>query len=639
MQQVISRAFGIISSKEGRYLFVGGFNTVANYFVSALIYQSLLPHFGFLIVAALVTFVGISISFTTQKILVFRTKGKWWVEYVRSYAVYGSSAVFNTGVMWLLLNRLHLNVWLAQAIVTTIAVVISYFGHTAFTFRERRPGAEPPAGPFRMASAECVLASIVRYCRALVVQCKLIANRALQRLREIPRLNNMSGQTRRLSNAGSYPAVDTIVVEPNSKDEMAQILAGVSNCIPRGAGNSIGDGALNDRLVVSTLGLGRMLSFDEQTGVLYAESGVMLAEIARSVSGSGWFLPTTPGTNQISLGGAIASDVHGKNHHIVGSFSRHVLWIDILTATQGVVRCSENENRELFYATCGGMGLTGIILAAAVTMVQIPSKWIRQIGIKTRSLAETLDACENNSSYTYSVAWIDPHACGNAMGRGYLMCGEFAEGHEVEAQNTRAARHDGQGLQFKIPVYFPVPLLNLSLWTKIINSIYLLKAPGGVSTSIVSADEFFFPLQHMNLKMFGGGHITYQFVLPYGAANEGFTKIFKRIVDSRQGSLISVLKLFGPQPKWHGNLSYPMEGFNLGIDFKVTPDMFTLFRELDAMVIDHGGRHYLTKDVCLSAENFRRAYGKAVEEFLDVKRRWDPQNCFRSLQSMRLELY
>lgn len=420
---------------------------------------------------------------------------------------------------------------------------------------------------------------------------------------------------------------------------MVRALSRVEHCIPRGAGNSIGDGALNDELVISTRGLDRMLSFDEETGVLLAEAGIMLADIASSFSARGWFLPTTPGTNQISLGGAVASDVHGKNHHIVGSFSRHVLWIDMLTAAQGVVRCSRTENQDLFYSTCGGMGLTGIILAVAIKMVRIPSRWIKQIGIKTRSLAETLEACEQYSSYSYSVAWIDPHARGDAMGRGYLMCGEFAQEQDLASINAEAVPKNNIAGNLKIPIYFPVPLLSLSLWTKVINGIYFAKSPKGVSESIVSADSFFFPLQYINLKMFGGGHITYQFVLPYESAKDGFVKIFKKIVDSGQGSLISVLKLFGPQQQWPGNISFPLEGYNLGIDFRVSSDMFELFRELDAMVIDHGGRHYLTKDVSLSPQDLRRGYGKAVDEFLEVKRKWDPYNLFRSLQSMRLELY
>lgn len=444
------------------------------------------------------------------------------------------------------------------------------------------------------------------------------------------------GHSQRLTNAGSYPIIETKVTEPYSRESMSQLLSGVDHCIARGAGNSIGDGALNDALVISTRGLDRMLSFDEQTGVLVAEAGVMLADIATSFAGRGWFLPTTPGTNQITLGGAVASDVHGKNHHVVGSFGQHVPWLDVLTAEEGVVRCSPTLNVDLFHATCGGNGLTGIVLIVAVKMMRTPSNWIKQVGIKTRCLAETLEACEQNANYAYSVAWVDPHARGRAMGRGYLMCGDFASEDAAPRQDSGASGAI-RDPKFRIPIYFPVPTLEQPLWTETINAIYATR--GARTESIVSSHEFFYPIEAMNLKAIGGGHITYQFVLPYEASRDGFVQIFKKIVESGRGSFVSVLKLFGPQKQFPGNISFPMEGYNLGIDFRVCDGMFALFRELDAMVVDHGGRHYLTKDVCLSAENFRRGYGKSVDEFISVKTKWDPKNRFRSLQSMRLKLY
>jgi FAD/FMN-containing dehydrogenase len=450
-------------------------------------------------------------------------------------------------------------------------------------------------------------------------------------------MSQRASQSKRLTNAGGYPVIDTEVAEPHSRACMGHLLSGVDHCIARGAGNSIGDSALNDALVISTRGLDRMLSFDETTGVLVAEAGVMLADIATSFAGRGWFLPTTPGTNQITLGGAVASDVHGKNHHVVGSFCQHVLWLDVLTAEEGVVTCSPTQNPDLFHATCGGNGLTGIALTVAVQMMRIPSNWIRQVGIKTRCLEETLQACEQNANYAYSVAWVDPHARGRAMGRGYLMCGDFAPEDAVAQSQTSGATGPSNDPKFRIPVYFPVPVLEQPIWTETINAIYMTR--GSRIESIVSTSEFFYPLQAMNLKMFGGGHITYQFVLPYAASRDGFVRIFKKIVESGRGSLISVLKLFGPQKRFPGNISFPIEGYNLGIDFRVCDGMFALFRELDAMVVDHGGRHYLTKDVCLSPETLRRGYGKSVDEFIAVKAKWDPKNRFRSLQSMRLELY
>jgi FAD/FMN-containing dehydrogenase len=442
----------------------------------------------------------------------------------------------------------------------------------------------------------------------------------------------------KLTNAGNYPVIDTKMTTLRSQTGAIESVAEVDNCIARGKGNGIGDSALNDSIVFSALGLDKMISFDEEAGILISEAGVILEDISRSFAIRGWFLATTPGTSQISLGGAVAADVHGKNHHIVGSFCNHVIWFDILTASQGVIRCSPEQNSDLFYATCGGFGLTGIILTVAIKMIRVPSLWIKQFGIKTRNLSETLESCRQYSSSTYTVAWVDPHAKGDSMGRGYLMCGDFASNEDLDFKKTilgyKVPRHNP-----KIPLFFPVPLLNSRVWTEIINSIYRVKSLGISNRNTVSMESFFYPLQSMNLKMVGGGHITYQFVLPYSASNEGIKKIFKKIVDSKLGSPISVLKLFGHQKRYSGNISYPIEGFNLGIDFKVSDEMFKLFRELDAMVLDYDGRHYLAKDVSLSPETLRKSYGKSLIEFLEVKAKWDPMNRFRSLQSMRLGLY
>ena len=443
----------------------------------------------------------------------------------------------------------------------------------------------------------------------------------------------------KITNPGGYPIIETKVETLRTRSSAVNLVGQSEHCIARGAGKSIGDGSFNESLILSTLTLDRMIFFDKQLGVFVAEAGVVFADIAKSFAPKGWFLSVTPGTNRITLGGAVAADVHGKNHHVVGSFCNHVLWLDVLTALQGIVRCSPQQNSDLFYATCGGCGLTGIILTVALQMTRVPSMWIKQIGIKTGCLAETLEACEQYSSSTYTVAWIDPRAQGRKMGRGYLMCGDFATSEELDEGRYLPASIKSHTSSFKIPLYFPVPLLDLRVWTEAVNAMYRVKAPGGFKRSIVSIESFFYPLQAIDLRMFGGGHITYQFVLPYSASRDGFFKIYKKIVESNLGSLVSVLKLFGPQKQHPGNISFPMEGYNLGIDFKVSDQMFKLFRELDSMVLDYGGRHYLAKDVCLSPESVRRGYGNSLVEFLNVKAKWDPHNHFRSRQSIRLKLY
>jgi FAD/FMN-containing dehydrogenase len=443
----------------------------------------------------------------------------------------------------------------------------------------------------------------------------------------------------KITNAGNYPIVDTTVVSVKSSNAVHLVLQNADNCIVRGMGNGIGDSAMNQNLVLSALGLDKIISFDQTTGVLVAQSGVTLEDISNAFIPLGWFLATVPGTSKVSLGGAVAADVHGKNHHVAGSFSNHVLWFQMVTADGELSYCSPTSNPDLFHATCGGFGLTGVLVVIAVQMVRIPSGWIKQKGVKTKNLLETLDACERYGSATYTVAWVDPHAAGKSMGRGYLMCGEFAAVDELSDSQILSRPRDGTRNKNTIPLYFPVAMMSFRGFTEAINLMYKLKTPAGFSHSIVDFQSFFYPLQAASLKMVGGGHITYQFVLPYSSARDGLVSIYKKIVDSGLGSLISVLKLFGEQKRSYGNISYPMSGYNLGIDFRVSPSMFRLFRELDAMVHDYGGRHYLAKDVCLTPEGVRRGYGNSLDEFLEVKAKWDPQNRFRSLQSMRLKLY
>ncbi|SFS12407.1 FAD/FMN-containing dehydrogenase [Sphingomonas jatrophae] len=442
----------------------------------------------------------------------------------------------------------------------------------------------------------------------------------------------------RLSNPGNYPFIDTEVVFPASRISAEDAVCAFDNCIARGAGLSISDGALNDAHIVSTRNLNRFVSFDAATGILVAEAGVILADIAAAFVPRGWSLSTVPGTNQITLGGAIASDVHGKNHHTSGSFDRHVLWLDVLTAAQGIVRCSPTQEAELFHATCGGMGLTGLILAGAVQLVRVCGAWIKETGFKTRCLSQTLDLCAELYSYPYLVAWIDPHADGSSMGRGYVMCGEPVDAHAFEGAASRSRASKQGSKSFRVPAFVPVATIDSRVLTQSINMLYTLKGLRGSSGRLICAEAFHSPIQSLDLRLFGGSHVTYQFTVPF-LAHEAFRSIFRRIVDSGLGSLISVLKLFGPQPQHPENISFPQRGYNLGIDFRVSRKMFTLFRELDSIVLDYGGRHYLSKDVCLEPKSVRRGYGDKVENFLAVKRKWDPDNRFRSLQSMRLQLY
>lgn len=443
-----------------------------------------------------------------------------------------------------------------------------------------------------------------------------------------------------VTNWGNYPVMETSMKTPLNEAIVVECVSAGTKAIGRGLGRCYGDSALNDALIISSTRLNHMLEFNSETGILVAEAGVSLAEIVEVFAPRGWFVPVTPGTKFVTLGGAVASDVHGKNHHVSGTFGQHVVFIDIVTAENGLIRCSQEENADLFYATCGGHGLTGFITKVAVRLVRIPSIWIRQRGVKTGNLSEIMDAFEAYAHYSFSVAWIDCLKTGKSMGRSFLMCGEFAQPDELPDIRRPAPFSVPAVRPLNIPLNFPSIALN-SLSVRAFNALYYGKAPSGVSDSLVSYNTFFYPLDavhHWNRIYGKRGFTQYQFVIPKEAGKEGLPKILKRISESGLGSFLAVLKLFGSQKQLNGNISFPTEGYTLALDFPISQRLFSVLDELDHMVLDYGGRHYLTKDVRIAPETLRRGYGKALDAFLEVKARWDPKQKFCSIQSRRLGL-
>ncbi len=422
---------------------------------------------------------------------------------------------------------------------------------------------------------------------------------------------------------GRFPGVEAEVAHPAFLDHVS-----VSEpTIARGLARSYGDSAIGERAVDMTA-LSRVRSFDAETGVLVAEAGFSLDEMLRIFVPRGWFPPVTPGTRFVTLGGAIAADVHGKNHHVHGSFGDHVRGMDILLGDGSVVRASRTEHPELFAATIGGMGLTGIILAAEVQMHAIGSSRIEQVTVKTRSLEETLDAFEEYASTTYSVAWIDCIARGTKLGRSVLTVGEH------EAEGELVSRGPGKlGVPFDLPNFTLNPLT-----MRAFNTVVYGKELKKYAENTVSFESFFYPLDGIrdwNRGYGSRGFVQYQFVLPIAAGREPLAEILSRIAETGLGSTLAVLKVFGA-----GNdspLSFPEPGYTLALDFQAKPKVLALLDELDAMVLHHGGRHYLAKDSRMSAETFRASYPR-WQEFETVRERYGAIGTFRSSQSIRLGL-
>ncbi|MEM0914581.1 MAG: FAD-binding oxidoreductase [Planctomycetota bacterium] len=430
-----------------------------------------------------------------------------------------------------------------------------------------------------------------------------------------------------LSGWGRYPVIEAERRPTRSRGDVAAAMSGGFTGIAHGLGRSYGDTALADQ-VLDTTPMDRLLELDAQSGRLRCQAGASFDDILSVIVPRGWFLPVTPGTKFVTLGGAVAGDVHGKNHHREGCLGDHVERLALMTADGTVVECSPTENAELFDATCGGIGLTGAILDATIRLKPIRSAMIDETTHRAKALDATLELFDQTSDATYSVAWIDCLATGAALGRSLVMTGE----HAPEGPLTP---HTAPRLS--VPIDAPNALLN-PLSVRAFNALYYRRVLGDTRSRRVHYGGFFYPLDGVAgwNRLYGKrGFTQYQFVIDRDAGRDGLRTILRRIADSRRGSFLAVLKEFGPASR--RPLSFPKAGYTLALDFKIDDELFGLLDELDAIVLDHGGRLYLAKDARMSEATFKRSYPR-WDEFVDVCRRHDPRGVFRSRQSDRLGL-
>lgn len=428
---------------------------------------------------------------------------------------------------------------------------------------------------------------------------------------------------------GRHPVIDAEVTYPASRS--AAVAAVASNArhsmIARGMGRSYGDSALAAR-VISSRYLNLLLDFDPASGKVRCGAGVTLAELLEVFVPRGWFLSVTPGTKFVTVGGAISSDAHGKNHHGQGCFSERVERFDIVVASGEVLTCSRGEHPDLFHATCGGMGLTGVILEATLQLMPLKNSYIEQTTVKCANLEEALASFDSCRGSTYSVAWIDCQATGSLTGRSLVMLGEHAASGTLIMPGRRV---------LSVPVDFPGWLLNPHS-IRAFNALYYHRVRAKHSSRRLHYEAFFYPLDSLKdwNRLYGkGGFTQYQFVIPKAAGLAGVSGILRRIAGSGRGSFLAVLKLLGPENANY--LSFPIEGYTLALDFKLQRGLFDLFEELDAMVFDHGGRIYLAKDCRLNAAGFQRGYPR-WEAFQAVRERYGARGKFGSLQSERIGL-
>jgi decaprenylphospho-beta-D-ribofuranose 2-oxidase len=433
----------------------------------------------------------------------------------------------------------------------------------------------------------------------------------------------------RIHGWGRYPIVDADIVLPSSSATVRSAVGERSDdsVIARGLGRSYGDSSLAAH-VINTCHLDLLLGFDGSSGIVRCSAGVSLADLVEVFVPRGWFLPVTPGTKYVTVGGAIASDVHGKNHHLNGCFSEYVEQFDLLLADGSIVSCSRSEHLDLFHASCGGMGLTGIVLEASIRLIPVQSAFIEQTTVKARNLEEVLAHFETHHGATYSVAWIDCLASGEQMGRSLLMLGEHSQ---VGPLVTTSKRH------IAIPVDMPSQLLN-RFSIQLFNTLYYHRIRDRQTLQRVHYESFFYPLDgihHWNRLYGKNGFTQYQFVIPKQAGLEAMSGMLKRILASRRGSFLAVLKVLGKANE--NPVSFPMEGYTLALDFKLDDGLFGFLDELDAMVLDYGGRLYLAKDARMSEATFKRSY-PLWQAFQAVRDKYGAKGKFASHQSRRIGL-
>ncbi|XOV24830.1 FAD-binding oxidoreductase [Phnomibacter sp. MR] len=439
---------------------------------------------------------------------------------------------------------------------------------------------------------------------------------------------------RNITNWGNYPVENADEYQPAFRDQLQALAAEKKDWIPRGNGRCYGDASLAPT-VITTTKLNRFISFDTLNGILDCESGVTLDQVLEVIVPKGWFLPVTPGTKLITIGGAVGSDVHGKNHHVDGSFSNHIVDMDVILPGGELIVCSPDAHADLFWATCGGMGLTGLISRVKFRLKKIETSYIRQKQIKAANLDEIIRLFEEYKDYTYSVAWIDCLKKGKGFGRSILMLGEHAQLSDLTpAQQQQPLKVVNKTL-FRFPLYLPSIFLN-KLSIGIFNFLFYLKNTKKEINNVVPYEPFFYPLDVIDEwnKMYGRkGFVQYQFVLPLNQ-KEGLANILHRITERGFASFLAVLKVFGKQDTMIG---FPMEGFTLALDIPIRNGLFEFLDEMDKLVLEYGGRIYLSKDARMKAHTFQQSYPR-LQEFKQTIQKYNGQQVVHSLLSDRLQL-
>ena len=427
-----------------------------------------------------------------------------------------------------------------------------------------------------------------------------------------------------LSGWGRVPQIEASVRAGEDLDRVARGAA-----LSRGLGRAYGDAALPvGGPVALTTFADRVLAFDPATGVLRAEAGLSLHQLMRQFLRRGWFTPVSPGTQFVTLGGMVAADIHGKNHHVHGTFGNFVRGLTLQVADGTRVRCAPDVEPELFWATLGGMGLTGHILEVEVQLERLESPWIYEVSERYESLEEVFAALKAASGeWPMTVAWVDTSATGAQLGRGILMKGRWATAAEAPREPPPWRR------AIEVPPVFPSGVMNPAT-VRMMNTVWYHKHGAGRREHFVGPEPFYYMLDmatEWNRGYGQRGFTQYQCVMPGPVALfRDFLERFQRLGGC---SFVTVFKDCGPEGP--APLSFPREGTSMALDIPMGPGVEAMVQALNAFVLDHGGRIYLAKDAFTSRADFERMYPR-LDAFRAVKERWDPSGRIRSLLSDRL---
>jgi decaprenylphospho-beta-D-ribofuranose 2-oxidase len=432
-----------------------------------------------------------------------------------------------------------------------------------------------------------------------------------------------------VSGWANYPRSYSEIFRAERQQDMLEFIQSSNKkVLPRGGGTSYGDASLNEGgVILSTKLLNKILSFDNNTGILHCQSGVTLEDIVQTFITKGWFLNVSPGTMNATVGGCIACDAHGKNWK-AGAFSNFVVSLTLAMPNGELLMCDMNNHSDLFFATIGGMGMTGVILDAMISLKKIQSSNMNVETIRFENIKELfLIQKESMETHEYLFSWFDSLSTGKDLGRGVLQ----RANHSTQSNDLIFRKKRKISLSFYMP-NFTINRFSVAMF----NASYYLSSSKNYKSNNTYITDFFYPIDGLlNWNRIYGkkGFIEYQFAIPYKYANETIEEILKIISTSRLGSFIAAIKPIG---KSRGIISFPMDGITLAIDFAYSSRLFSILDTIDDIVLARGGRVYLSKDSRLSSDRFGQMYTESLIEWDSIREKYNFKNNYSSIMFSRL---